>query len=88
MKKENCQAALQGSLHFVQMVHLYKDPDGETVLGPSTQETYPKAFSTATAADHHNEVTVLKQQISELENKLSEVKEFQYQACMYNILLF
>ena len=37
-------------LIFVQMVHLYKDPDGETVLGPS-------AYNEVIALDNkHSEV--------------------------------
>ena len=57
------------------MVHLYKDPEGETVLDLSTQDTHlaSKVISEATTADHQNEVTALKQRITELENKLTEV---------------
>ncbi len=59
------------------MVHLYKDPEGETVLNPSSASDTHRAASMAfpTVTNNPDEVASLKQQISELEKKLAEVKK-------------
>ena len=60
------------------MVYLHKDPQGENALkhssGSGTRHA-SKGFSTAAtvATEHHDEITAMKQQISQLETKLAEV---------------
>lgn len=62
------------------MVHLCKDPEGESVLGPSSAadtdlSSRPKSVSTAAEVTNHNsEVASLKQKISALEKQLAEVR--------------
>ena len=71
------------------MIHLSKDPEGETVLKPSSaSDTHrtSKAMSTATVTDHSDEVAALKQEISKLEKKLAKVNFFFYmQSFILNI---
>lgn len=57
------------------MIHLWKDPKGETVLEPSSPaDTYRTTNITTTEdTDPFDEVAGLKQQISELQKKLTEV---------------
>ena len=60
------------------MVHLARDPKGETVLESYTIDRKlsiipTKHVSKAEVTSHHNEVVGLKQRISELEKKLKEV---------------
>ena len=61
------------------MVHLVKDPKGETVLDPCSNTERKlsinptKHVSKAEVTGHLGEVVDLKQRISELEKKLEEV---------------
>lgn len=56
------------------MVRLYKDPNGETVMElSSTTNHITKFISDSTDSPNDSEVAVLKQQISDLENKLAKV---------------
>ena len=61
------------------MVHLSKDPKGETALDPSSTTDrklsiiLTKYVSKAKVTGHLDEVVSLKQQISKLEKKLEEV---------------
>ena len=62
------------------MVHLFRDPDGETALDPSsagdidenTRSHYPMATKT-NFTNHNNEVAGLKEQITRLEKELAKV---------------
>ena len=61
------------------MAHLIKDPRGETVMDHSTTMDKPnhigtKAVSKTETTIVQDEVSQLKQRISELENELKEVR--------------
>lgn len=63
------------------MIHLFKDPKGETVLDPSsTGDTCTTIVKTSVpmteVPNQVDGVTGLKQQISQLEKKLAEVIMF------------
>ena len=61
-------------LHVLQMVHLIRDPKGETVMGPST-DTAISIHTKPTAANgpsSQDDVSQLKQRILELERKLQD----------------
>ena len=61
------------------MVHLARDPKGETVLDASSTTDRrlsiipTKHVSKSEVTSHHDEVIGLRQRISELEKKLEEV---------------
>ena len=56
------------------MMHLCKDPKGETVLEPSSAtDMNTKSAPMTDVTDHLNEIAGLKQQVIELEKKLAEV---------------
>ena len=60
------------------MVHLFKDPKGETALDTSTGDAGTtlsfRRTSTQSAKNTDAEMAVLKRRITELEDKLTEVK--------------
>ena len=62
---------------ILQLVHLYKDPKGETVLDPSPVNTsLSLTRKTTFKTDHDDEVAVLKRRLTEMEKKLSLVQVF------------
>jgi len=63
----------------LQLVYLYKDPKGETVLDPSpvgTNVDLTTIHKTVTTIDHDDEVTKLKRRLTEMEKKLADVQVF------------
>ena len=68
----------------MQLVHLYKDPKGETVLDPSPVSTSLSLTRKSTfKTDHDDEVAVLKQRPTEMEKKLSLVQVFAINLCLF-----
>ena len=55
------------------MVKLYQDPDGESTLKPSSKADSISTYNPTKSVGHPDDVTSLKQQISELQKKLAEV---------------
>ncbi len=67
------------------MIHLRRDPDGDTVMEPtSTSGTY-----ISDTTDHTKEIASLRQQISELKERLAQVTvnialiNFHFYHCYY-----
>lgn len=62
----------QWLIHYFQMVHLYKDPKGESVLEPSDTNLSSTHLSSHSKTNQisEREVVSLKQKISELEKQL------------------
>ena len=60
---------------MLQMVHLIRDPKGETVMDHSTSKNYlqTKSVSNTGTTNQQEEVAQLKQRVSELEKELEEV---------------
>jgi len=57
----------------LQLVYLYKDPKGESVLDPTSTLSYVHTTIGRTDSD---EIAALKQQLSEMEKKLADVQVF------------
>ena len=65
------------------MVHLVKDPEGETVMqseAPDTIQSPTAMFKSSDVNKQHNEdeVVKLRQRLSEMELKLAEVRVYSH----------